>query len=169
MFEAMHVEFQKLCYYIFMNIIKSEKELLETFRQIDREEVIFSKELSYPLRLEDYFTWIEPSGNRVYLIKESTSSNLPFGIVFRRDQSTGGPSAMCEWCHAVRSGSDVSLLTATSSSQRRVGIYLCRDLSCKEKAVHTPNPDDVPRFNTAGERIQAIMKRMDLFAKKYLF
>src|SRR3954468_3575933 len=114
--------------------IASENGLRESFRVMDRDQVILPEQLRFPLEIEDYLAWVEPSGARVYLLFDDRKRKLPLGIVFRRDQSAGGGSPrMCEWCHSIRSGDQVSLLTATANSQRRIGIQLCRDLSCKSK------------------------------------
>jgi hypothetical protein len=152
-----------------MIYINSETELLSAFRLIDREEVQIPRALQLPLKVDDYVTWIEPSGSRIYLIIEEKKKQLPFGIVFRRDQDTSGSYGMCEWCHSVRSGNGVALLTATASSHRRVGINLCRDLDCKEKAELPPGPNDIPQLLSSQDRIQKITQRMFNFAKQNLF
>ena len=150
--------------------IASEKELLESFRPLEREEVILSEPLRFPLFVKDYLTWIEPAGNRVYLVFNDRNSGPPLGIVFRRDQSTGGTvGRMCEWCHSVGASDSVSLLTATVSSKRRVGIQLCRDLSCKEKMESNPVADDFSGSLTSRERVQKIVKKISLFARRELF
>lgn len=149
--------------------INSETELLSAFRLIDREEVQIPRSLPIPLKFEDYTTWIEPSGHRVYLLLEDKKKKLPFGIVFRRDQESNGNYGMCEWCHSVRAGNGISLLTATASSHRRVGINLCRDLDCKEKANSIPSPNDIPEVFNQQERIEKITSRMFNFIKKNLF
>jgi hypothetical protein len=149
--------------------IASENELLESFRPLDRGEVQLPESFHYPMTVRDYLTWTEPSGHRVYLLFSNRLTNAPLGIVFQRDPSAGGAAAMCEWCHSVRAGNGVTLLTAAASAQRRVGIPLCRDLSCKEKAEAAPGPDDVPQVAQGRERIRRIVERMADFARQNLF
>jgi hypothetical protein len=71
----------------------------------------------------------------------------------------------------VRSSGGVGLLTAASSANRRVGIYLCRDLSCKEKAKAEPGADDMPEIpqSSEAERVRLIVRRMTAFARRQLF
>src|SRR3712207_2313157 len=103
--------------------IPSEKELLESFRLIDRDEVEVPKDLRFPIVVKDYLAWSEPSGYRTYLVFGDGERRQPLGIVFRRDQLAGGASPqMCEWCHCVRGSDGVSMLSATASSKRRIGI-----------------------------------------------
>jgi hypothetical protein len=88
--------------------IQSESELRECFREQDRDELLWGPELSFPMLAKDYLTWVEPSGNRTYLVFQDESFKGPLGVVFRRNQSLGpGVAAMCEWCHSVRSGDEV--------------------------------------------------------------
>lgn len=150
--------------------IASEKELLESFRLIDRAEVELPGNGRFPMVIRDYLAWSEPSGNRLFLVLADRERQLPLGIVFRRDQSGGsGPARMCEWCHAVRSGDGVTLLTAASSSHRRVGLNLCRDLSCKDRLEEAPGVDDLPRLLSDQERLRRILRRMSAFARQNLY
>jgi hypothetical protein len=149
--------------------IHSEKELLELFRPFDREEIHLANSLHFPIRFDDYLTWEEPSGSRIYLLFVDPSLRSPLGIVFRRDQSDGDASSMCEWCHSIRAGNGVSLLTATASTKKRVGIYLCRDLSCKDKLTSDPSPNDIPQFSIQEKRLENVLKRMSSFSKQSLF
>ena len=140
--------------------IKSEQELLESFRLLDREEVILPQNMTFPFLVKDYLSWEEPSGYRVYLIFNDHRRQVPFGVVFRRDQSKGGSAArMCDWCHSISGSDEVSLLSAAASPKRRVGIQLCRDLSCKN------NFQSLGR----GERINQIIHRMADFSRQNLF
>lgn len=149
--------------------IANEAELLDSFREVDRPEVELPRELAFPLGLKDYLAWVEPAGCRVFLVYEDPDSRKAFGIVFRRDQGGGGAAGMCEWCHSVRSGDGVGLLTASASANRRVGISLCRDLSCREKAESAPGVDDLPQSPNARERVRGITRRMASFARQSLF
>ena len=151
--------------------IASEKELLESFRPLDREEVLeFPANLKFPFLLKDYLTWTEPSGHRIYLVFNEQDTRRPLGIVFKRGQGAGtAPPQMCEWCHSVRAGDGVGLLTATASSSRRVGLHLCRDLSCKDKVESTPGANDFFESMSSRERIQRIVGRMTEFARRQLF
>lgn len=150
--------------------ITSENELLDAFRPFERAEVELPRDLGFPMGIKDYLAWTEGAGVRVYLVFEEPSTGKALGVVFRGDQPGGDSTSMCEWCHSVRAGDGVKLLTAQAASNRRVGISLCRDLSCKEKAQGEPGPDDMPQGpTTARERTRRILARMAVFARRNLF
>jgi hypothetical protein len=153
--------------------IASETELLDSFRALDRDEVELPDDLSFPVLVKDYLTWSDPGGHRVYLVFSEPGADSrkrsALGIVFRRSASGSGPPQMCEWCHAVRGGDGVMLLTATASSQKRVGIHLCRDLSCKDKVEAAPGAHDFPESLSARDRTQRILQRMSQFARRAIF
>src|SRR4051794_24716257 len=95
--------------------ILSEKDLLETFRSIDREEVMLPADLKFPFLIKDYLAWNEPSGYRAFVVFMDPQSRTAMGLVFRRDQSGGGlDSRMCELCHIYGTGDEVGLLSATA-------------------------------------------------------
>ncbi|MGZ3689784.1 MAG: FBP domain-containing protein [Bdellovibrionota bacterium] len=141
--------------------ITSEAELMNCFRPRDRDEVVVP-ERAFPLSVRDYLTWLEPSGVRVYLVFRDPLGGALLGIVFRRDQGNAVEPAMCEWCHSVRGGGSVGLLTARASSRRRIGISLCRDLSCAEKSE---TYDD----GSSRLRVKKVIERMTLFARRNIF
>lgn len=146
---------------------------MESFRPIDRDEVIVPKELTFPIVVKDYLAWLEPSGARVYLIFSDRPKSHPLGIVFRRDVTAlvdpGHSLGMCEWCHSVRGGAKVGLLSATASSKKRIGLHLCNDLSCKDKLRNSPGVNDMPELLPRGERIKEVIGRMTHFARRELF
>lgn len=151
-----------------MITISSETELLESFRHLDRDEVTLPPNIRFPLELSDTFSWVEPSGARVYLLYNDGRGKLPKGIVFRRGPAGRAP-VMCQWCHAVEGGEGIGLLTATANSKSRVGLHLCRDLRCKEKASSIPGVHDLSEGLSGEEKIRKIMLRIDEFARKCLF
>jgi hypothetical protein len=113
--------------------LDSEEALLETFRPRDRRAVELPRGLAFPLFVRDYLAWTHPAGGRVCLVF-AMPSGVPTGIVF---DSNGGTDAslpqMCEWCHCSGMDSRVGLLAARLNSKKRVGVYVCSDLSCKQK------------------------------------
>jgi hypothetical protein len=149
--------------------ITDENELRDCFRELDRSEIVLDSAMSFPLTAKDYLTWIEPSGARTYLVFQDGSFKAPFGIVFRRDQ-TLGPSvaAMCEWCHSVRSGNEVGILTAKARDNTRVGISLCRDLNCSAKIRSEPGAHDFPSTASVQERVRKLQEKMAGFVRRDL-
>jgi hypothetical protein len=140
--------------------IGSESELLAAFRPLEREEVELPDH-SYPLLVRNALSWTSPAGHRTYLVFSSGLGSRPLGIVFRRggspgsrDGRAGAPPALCEFCKCMKGGGEVSLLTATVSDKRRVGLLACSDLSCLEREDANP---------------RQIVRRMEEFARRTLF
>jgi hypothetical protein len=128
--------------------IESEKELLACFRPIDRDAVTLAKSTEFPLYVRDYFTWVEPSGARTYLVFPDAASGKLLGISFRRDQPRGASPYFCEWCHSVGSSAEI-----------------CLDLRCAEKLE--------TRSNLTGENARhlarGVIGKMSEFARKSIF
>jgi hypothetical protein len=145
--------------------IESEKALLDCFRPIDRSTVAPTKSMEFPLYVRDYFTWVEPSGARTYLVFPDTASGKLLGVSFRRDQPRGASPYFCEWCHSVGSSAEIGLLTADASERRRVGISACLDLRCVDKLE--------TRSNLTGENARhlarGVIEKMSEFARKSIF
>lgn len=141
-----------------------------TFRAIDQDEVYVPPDLKFPIGVRDYLAWTEPSGHRVFLVFVEPYSQEKLGIVFHRTHGTADtPAAMCQWCHAVRAGGAVALLTAAVTKRRRVGLHLCANLNCRENALSTPGIHDFIESISANERVKRILVRMSAFARRNLF
>jgi hypothetical protein len=150
--------------------IASEHQLLDTFRSLDRDEVQLPPDMRFPVAARDYLSWIEPSGHRVYLVFEDQAAGGLKGIVFQRTHAGADtPAAMCQWCHSVRTGNGVSLLTAAAGRNTRIGVHLCSDLNCRERALSTPGIHDFNESISGQERVQRVLQRMGEFARKCLF
>lgn len=152
-----------------MICIVSPAQLKEAFRAIDRDQVSVPHDLAFPLRLTDYIAWTEPSGHRVFLVFQDPSGQGARGIVFKRTgSSNGGVARMCQWCHSVRGGSLIRLLTAQASKSRNVGVHLCADLSCKTKVLGRPGVNDLREPYSAYEKLYRVILNMAEFAKDNL-
>ncbi|ATB32915.1 FBP domain-containing protein [Melittangium boletus] len=148
-----------------MFLIETEKDLLQAFRPRDREKVELPKGLKFPLFVRDYFSWVEPSGTRVFLVCPSPDNKRPMGLAFRREpQGSSTPSQMCDWCHAYGSSNEIGLLSTDVNSKRRVGVNLCLDLRCKEK-LETAADLSGRHFR---EAMPPLMERMTRFAREAL-
>jgi hypothetical protein len=149
--------------------IASDTDLMGAFRDIDRREVQIPSSLSFPLAVKSYFAWVEPSGHRVYLVFEDPSSGHPLGLVFQRTRGAADtPVAMCQWCHTVRPGPAVSLLTVAVEPNRRIGVHLCSNLNCRENIESGPSIHDIRETVSAHERLLGIVSRMSEFAHGHL-
>ncbi|HEY2747596.1 MAG TPA: FBP domain-containing protein [Polyangia bacterium] len=148
--------------------VRSEAELLSFFREIDRADVELAPDLAFPLPLDGAHAWAV--GPRAFLVFQDRDTAPPRGIVFHRNSSAlPDAAAMCEWCHAVRGGGRVKLMSARASEHRRVGLYLCADLGCVERARELPAPDDLPEGLDGHERARRALRRIGEFASRRLF
>lgn len=150
--------------------IANEEEFLEAFRPIDRDHVRLPPEMTFPLIVRNYMAWVEPSGHRTFLVFEEASKRSPRGIVFNRPHASADqPAAMCDWCHSVRGRGAVGLLTATVSPHRRIGLTLCRDLTCKEKIEGIPSANDLRESMPTDMKMRRLVEQMSEFARRNLF
>ncbi len=151
-----------------MQHVRSEAELLSSFREIDRADVELAPDLAFPLAFDGALAWAV--GPRAFLVFADRADAPPRGIVFHRN-SGGLPdaAAMCEWCHAVRGNGRVKLMSARAGEHRRVGLYLCADLDCVSRAHELPGPDDVPESLDGSERARRTLRRISDFASRRLF
>jgi hypothetical protein len=151
--------------------IGSEKEFRSLFRPIDRDEVQLPADLKFPMLVRGTFAWVEAGGVRTYLVFEDVSTKVPRGIVFRRTNgSTDVPATMCDFCHAVRGGQAVGMLTVAITSRHRVGVTACRDLSCQAKLdAPVPGTNDLRETFRPDQKRQYLLERISEFAKRYLF
>jgi hypothetical protein len=149
--------------------IESDKKILEAFRDIDRDQVQLPSEIAYPFGLIDYYAWTEPSGHRAYLLYNDGDNRL-LGVVFKRlNEPADAPIKMCSFCHSVRGGGRVGLLSVAASKNRIIGLHLCRDLSCKEKVQGSPKATDLPEKLEPNEKLKRVLSRMGDFLRTNLF
>lgn len=149
--------------------IASEEQLFNTFRETDRDQVQLPANFKFPMVVKDYLNWTEPSGFRVYLVFEDPHTKAMTGVVFQRTQGAHDVASMCQWCHSVRVGGSVSLLTAEASRTRRVGLHLCSNLNCKENTNSSPSIHDFSEGLSGFERTRRVLERMSDFTKRNLF
>lgn len=85
----------------------------------------------------DFLAWTDPQyRGRGYLVAEVDGA--PRGVVVRASEASGrSRAAMCNLCHTMQPGNQVSLFTARRAGPAgqhgdSVGTYMCTDLSCHE-------------------------------------
>jgi hypothetical protein len=104
------------------------------------------------------------------LLFNDPKSNTLTGITFRRTHSTAdAPAGMCDWCHSVRGGDSVGLMTVQVDKSKTIGLMLCRDLSCREKVTGKPDRNDIRESLSVDQKQRRILERMSEFARKNLF
>ncbi|MBL8915187.1 MAG: FBP domain-containing protein [Archangium sp.] len=137
--------------------LQSEDALKAAFRPKDALLVEPPAGLKYPFAVLDYLSWVHPAGGGLVFIVFATPGGTPTGIAFT---SNGGTTAaiaqMCDWCHTVGVGTQVGLLTARLNANKRVGMHLCADLSCRQKIEDEANRagrSPVPALKKLVEKI----------------
>lgn len=110
--------------------IQSEEELLRAFRSRDQKQVVLPKKQNYPIQVQHFFSWAEPSHSYTYLVFKRPNWDEPRGIVFRRSSNQATRGNMCDWCHAYGSADKISLLSVSVNPKLTLGQYLCTDLDC---------------------------------------
>lgn len=85
----------------------------------------------------DFLAWRDPrTRGRAYLLVELEEQ--PRAVILRvADGTSRARSAMCNLCHTMQPGDQVSLFTARCAGSAgdhgdSVGTYICADLSCHE-------------------------------------
>ncbi len=121
--------------------VASAAELMSFFRERDHGRVILRRDLQFPMRVQYYFTWSEPSGVHRYLIFKKPGWEKPMALVFRHVSSMteGAIGGICDWCHTYGTSNQIGLLTTAINSKRTVGMMLCLDLSCGDKIENAPS------------------------------
>jgi FBP C-terminal treble-clef zinc-finger len=114
-----------------MFILNDQQELTRAFRPRDQRGLELPGDLSFPKFVRNYLAWVDEAGARTFVVFQNEAGQT-LGLAFRRDQDkSGGASQLCGWCHTV--SPDVGLITTDKNSKRRVGVLVCRDLSCAAK------------------------------------
>lgn len=145
--------------------LKTENDLLSAFRTRDRKYVEVPEGVKFPLFVQDYLAWVDPAGVRTFLVFSAPGDAVPTGVAFRRDQSgEAAHSGMCEWCHSHASADEIGLLTTDVSTHKRVGLILCRDLSCGRRIEDAADRSG----KNPREQAKVMLGRMRRFAEEAL-
>lgn len=115
--------------------LRSNADLLATFKERDQKHVVFPKFSPYPFLTEHYYTWTEPSQVYTYLVYKQSNWETPLGIVFQRNGSghTISPSGMCDWCHSQGPSNEIGLMSTEITARLSGGTWLCLELDCLQK------------------------------------
>ncbi|HWL77653.1 FBP domain-containing protein [Microbacterium sp.] len=121
----------------------------------------------------DFLAWRDPrTRSRGYVIAEVDGE--PIGIVLRAAEgSSRARSAMCNLCHTMQPGDQVSLFTARKAGPAgrhgdSVGTYMCADLSCHENVrLAAPLAPSEIRASV-DRRIDGTRERTEAFVERVL-
>lgn len=146
--------------------LEHEDDLLEAFRPRDRKHVELPPGRRYPFTCLDYFAWASEHGERIFLLFKAPSEQLVTGITFRRDNaSSSDPTPrVCHWCLAFGSARTIGMLSADVNSKRKVGVYVCLDLGCRERVEEDANRRGKP----VREAVAVLLEKMAKFSREAL-
>jgi hypothetical protein len=121
----------------------------------------------------DFFAWRDPnSRGRGYLVAEREGQ--PVGVVLRAAEGTSrARSALCNVCHTMQPGDQVSLFTARKAGDAgahgdSIGTYICADLSCHENVrLAAPLAPSEIRASV-DRRIDGTRRRAEAFVDRVL-
>ncbi len=121
----------------------------------------------------DFLAWRDPrTRSRGYVIAEVDGE--PTGVVLRAAEgSSRARSAMCNLCHTMQPGDQVSLFTARKAGPAgrhgdSVGTYMCADLSCHEtvRLAAPLAPSEIRA--SVDRRIDGTRERTEAFVERVL-
>lgn len=120
----------------------------------------------------DFFAWRDPSaGRRGYLLTQH--DGVVSGIVLRVSDPARARSGMCDICHTMQPGNQVSLFSARRAGEAgargdSIGTYICSDLSCHEnvRLAHPLAPNEIRAAGQVDFRLDGTRRRMEAFAAR---
>lgn len=118
----------------------------------------------------DFLAWSDPrSRGRGYIL--AAIDGRVRGILLRAaDGTSRARSAMCNLCHTMQPGDQVSLFTARRglAGSDSVGTYICADLSCHENVrLAAPLAPSEMRASV-DRRIDGTRRRVEAFVESVL-
>lgn len=121
----------------------------------------------------DFLAWRDPRNKgRAYLIAELDGE--PVGVALRAaDSSSRAASALCNLCHTMQPGDQVTLFSARKAGTAgehgsTVGTYICADMSCHENVrLAAPLAPNEVR-TSVDRRIDGTRQRAEAFVERIL-
>jgi len=121
----------------------------------------------------DFLAWRDPRNRgRGYVVTERDGE--PAGVVLRAAEGTSrARSAMCNLCHTMQPGDQVTMFTARKAGRAgdggdSVGTYMCADLSCHEN-VRLALPLAPSEVRASVDlRIDGTRRRTEAFVERVL-
>lgn len=118
----------------------------------------------------DFLAWPDPTNRgRGYVIVER--GGAPTGIVIRVASGGHSHAALCNICHTMQPGNQVSLFTARRAGDAgdrgdSVGTYMCADLGCHENVrLAAPLAPSEVRASV-DRRIDGTRQRIESFVER---
>jgi len=120
----------------------------------------------------DFFAWRDPSaGRRGYVLIPHEGGVA--GIVLRASDPGRGRAGMCNICHTMQPGNQVTLFSARRAGESGArgdsfGTYVCADLSCHEnvRLAHPLAPNEVRAEGQVDSRLDGTRRRMEAFVSR---
>lgn len=154
----------------------TEAEVRASFVNADADELRIM-ELPHDFLLVDwdyldFFAWRDPgAGRRGYVLVQQEGAVV--GIVLRSSDPGRARSGMCNICHTMQPGNQVTLFAARRAGEAgfrgdSVGTYICADLSCHEnvRLARPLAPNEVRAAGQVDFRLDGTRRRMEAFVDR---
>lgn len=120
----------------------------------------------------DFFAWRDPSvPRRGYVLIQDGSETI--GVVVRASNPAKARTGLCNICHAMQPGNQVSLFSARRAGRAgragdSVGTYICADLTCHDtvRIAHPLAPGEVRAPGQIDHRLDGTRTRMRSFVNQ---
>lgn len=117
----------------------------------------------------DFFAWRDPIvPRRGYVLVQDGADTV--GVVLRVSNPAQARTGLCNICHAMQPGNQVSLFSARRAGRAgragdSVGTYICADLTCHDnvRIAHPLAPSEVRAPGQVDQRLEGTQRRMRAF------
>lgn len=133
-------------------LISSKNEFIQSFHWKDQHLVTPPIAVQFPLKIQYYFSWVDPSGAYAFMLFKRPNWDTPKGMVFRRNAGHSGTANLCDWCHSYGSSNEITMLSVKVNSKLTIGQYLCSRLDCLEKLE--------TQIGTSGKSFEALAENV---------
>lgn len=119
--------------------------------------------------LLDFFAWADPENpGRGYIVIERDGA--PTGVMVRAASGSRGRASLCNLCHTMQPGNQVTLFTARRAGERgdSVGTYICADLGCHDNVRIAPPLAPSEIRASVDRRIDGTRYRVEQFVSRVL-
>lgn len=151
----------------------NETDVREAFVNVDSEDLRLLKLPPDFILIDwdylDFYAWRDPeTPKRGYILVEDEGHLV--GVALRSTGPGRVRSGMCNICHTMQPGNQISLFSARRAGEagRRgdsVGTYMCDDLSCHDnvRLAHPLAPNEVRAPGQVDMRLDGTRRRIEAF------
>lgn len=120
----------------------------------------------------DFLAWRDPASSKRGCVLVQTDDGV-VGVVVRTSDPGRARAGMCNICHVMQPGNQVTLQSARKAGPAgvrgdSVGTYMCADLSCHEnvRLAHPLAPNEIRAEGQVDMRLDGTRRRMEQFVAR---